>query len=963
MRWWSVRTLIPLIDDPVLPERLAAHRRRNLIGLWFAMVAAFVLGGSPDGFWALPVMIVGRMVAGFPIRRALFDERWSFTTYLTTMSRLWIAAGGFWLLLGAAPLIAASAGSFDWLIALLLASLLFVWNRRYAEAFRWLVGTQSFPDGPLRTRIQAMADASRAARPRFEVVDFRGGAIANALALSSLRGSSVLYSDTLLRLLDADETAAITAHEIAHLEYYDPARLRKMRRVTVMLIVSSACASLLPRLFPDLSLLMLGAMWGVGFVATLAQMARGKQRNETASDLRAVDLSGDPEALVRALTKLYTFSRVPRRFDSETERVASHPSLARRIRAIRAAAGIPPQPALSEPEIVRGADSQTIVRFESDRLHWQESEGATHVLSYAHLTELRVQARPSGGTRLVALERGGRRWEITLGAAEAARAQSILDRVDVRLAEPVVTRRITPLLQIAVAGVAICAIWVGHILLAVLAMGAAIRSAATFFIAAGAAAIGAAVLVGRQALITGEIADAWPAALLVVFGIALIAGVWRKREEDRTALVNAGLTVLALSVVMSLTAIAMRGGGAVGLNQASMAIPSAVVLPLALAAALTFRPRRAWRLAAIPIALVGVMMGIAGSGTFLHAFGRDPFLVSGRTMPIETLTTDATVDFTIAGIASDLRLSPSGRAIALQKPLAATGGAISVSVPITSTFLVGAPKSEFASVSANDLLFLDDQRLLTLSHAGTDAVLHEVVLPTAVVSWEQRIPDVNAARLSYRNASHRWMVSGMSLEGRLVAVEGSVGSAEMNRREWNVADQAGWPEAWAVDGDSVLVADRRFDVESLNWTMLFMFDHVQTRLTRATPSGTSRIAASQLETSCSDRALDGARLVCMAFDGASTHLLAIDPTGEPQPIGSLAGHFVSYRPTRDGWLSGWLTSGRWANSTQLAVDAVSGRAVAIPRDLRADELTVVGQVAGALSHSATFTRVRLFRLP
>jgi hypothetical protein len=142
-----------------------------------------------------------------------------------------------------------------------------------------------------------------------------------------------------------------------------------------------------------------------------------------------------------------------------------------------------------------------------------------------------------------------------------------------------------------------------------------------------------------------------------------------------------------------------------------------------------------------------------------------------------------------------------------------------------------------------------------------------------------------------------------------------------------------------------------------------MFEHLQTRLTRVTPNGTSRIAASQLETSCSDRAFDGARLVCMAFDGGSTHLLAIDPAGDPQPIGSLSGHFVSYRPTREGWLSGWLTSGRWVNSTQLAVDAVSGRAVAIPRELRADELTVVGQVAGALSHSATFTRVRLFRLP
>src|SRR4029079_9997917 len=104
-----------------------------------------------------------------------------------------------------------------------------------------------------------------------------------------------------------------------------------------------------------------------------------------------------------------------RRFDSETERAASHPSLARRIRAIRAASGLSHAEAVQEPTIGRGSDGRTIITFESDRLHWQETEGATHLLSYAHLPELRVQVRPSGGTRLIALERGGRRGEAGRG--------------------------------------------------------------------------------------------------------------------------------------------------------------------------------------------------------------------------------------------------------------------------------------------------------------------------------------------------------------------------------------------------------------------------------------------------------------------------------------------------------------------------------------------------------------------
>jgi hypothetical protein len=42
---------------------------------------------------------------------------------------------------------------------------------------------------------------------------------------------------------------------------------------------------------------------------------------------------------------------------------------------------------------------------------------------------------------------------------------------------------------------------------------------------------------------------------------------------------------------------------------------------------------------------------------------------------------------------------------------------------------------------------------------------------------------------------------------------------------------------------------------------------------------------------------------------------------------------------------------------------VSGRAITIPRDLRADELTVAGGVAAVLAHTGSTTRVRLYRLP
>src|SRR5262249_38650762 len=500
-------------------------------------------------------------------------------------------------------------------------ALLVLWHERSAESLRVILRARPLGDAALLARFQAIAAAGTAPQPRFELVDLRGGAIANAVALPSRRGSSVLYTDTLLRLLDADEAAAITAHEIAHLEYFDAARLRTLDRTMSALILGATAAALLPRLLPGLSLLMLETAWCAVYVAVLGWIVRDRQRNETAGDLRAVQLCGDPDALVRALTKVHTFARLPRRWDTRTEHTASHPSLARRIRAIRAAAPVEQPPTQLAPETVRSVDGRAMISF-ADSLHWQESEGVLHVLAYAQLTELRLDAPAHGGTRLIALERGGRRWEAALDAAEAARAQAILDRVDGRLAEPAARTHAIPWLQAAGAIVAISAMWAGQLVVVVVALSASIRSTAAFSAAAGAASLGAAALVGRQVIETGDRDGAWPALLLTVFGVALLAGAWRKREDQGSRLVNAGIAGLALFAVASVATIALRGGDAVRLYQASVALPSGAILPLSLAAALAINRRRVWRVAAVPICLIGVLIGIAGSGTFLHAFGR-----------------------------------------------------------------------------------------------------------------------------------------------------------------------------------------------------------------------------------------------------------------------------------------------------------------------------------------------------
>jgi hypothetical protein len=69
--WWSGRSLLAQVDDPLLPERLLAHRHRNRTLLWAAIVGSLLLGAFQHLLWTLPLTIVARAAAGFRLRRAL----------------------------------------------------------------------------------------------------------------------------------------------------------------------------------------------------------------------------------------------------------------------------------------------------------------------------------------------------------------------------------------------------------------------------------------------------------------------------------------------------------------------------------------------------------------------------------------------------------------------------------------------------------------------------------------------------------------------------------------------------------------------------------------------------------------------------------------------------------------------------------------------------------------------------
>src|SRR5262245_14085352 len=364
--WWTGRALLRNPDDPVLPERLMAGRLRARLVL-AASWAIFVVLAPTHSWWLVPLMIAARALAAYPLRKALQGETWSPVAYLAFFTRLVVGFFGFWLLLISAPSLERLFGNGDWIAALVVAAALIAWNHWYGPVARWLMRAHPVADPILVERLAGMAARAGVAPPRIDVVPLGGGVLANAVALPSRHGSSVLMTSTFVERFSHDEIVSICAHEIAHLEYYSGARLTRLDFLTIALALSGAFVEPAARLIVPAAHSWLFIAW-LAFVVTFqAIRARSRQKNETASDLRAVALTGDPDALASALVKLHAMARVPRRWDAKIVRHATHPSLARRIQAIRAAAGRS-APALERPEAF--VSGETIVRFEADCLRW-----------------------------------------------------------------------------------------------------------------------------------------------------------------------------------------------------------------------------------------------------------------------------------------------------------------------------------------------------------------------------------------------------------------------------------------------------------------------------------------------------------------------------------------------------------------------------------------------------------------
>ncbi len=204
-------------------------------------------------------------------------------------------------------------------------------------------------DPDLRERLQGLS--TKAGVRAIGVYEFRSSAKTErgTAAVAGLgRTRRILLSDHILREYEAQEVEGILAHELAHHAHRDVARslllsaslsivaLLLMDRLVLATMGIYGIASL-----EQVANLPLFILFGSLFYTLTGPLSRAfSRRREALADQRGAKLSGDPEAMARALVKLHDRSLGLADPHPWIERLFySHPSGSRRVRSLLAQRG------------------------------------------------------------------------------------------------------------------------------------------------------------------------------------------------------------------------------------------------------------------------------------------------------------------------------------------------------------------------------------------------------------------------------------------------------------------------------------------------------------------------------------------------------------------------------------------------------------------------------------------------
>ncbi len=281
------------------------------------------------------------------IRQNAFDRHRNRNLVHTAL----LLAGIFGLMAGVGLILAGRQG----LISTTALGILYILMTQQLPAHLWLRLLGVRPPAPWEAPdlYAAVEDLSfRAGLPRAPQLFYLPTPLVNALTGGSLGRSIIALSQGLLRALNTEEVTAVLAHEISHLMHNGLRVLRvagALARITDLfaffgqLLILTSIPLLVIGGTPvawEAILLLLAAPW----LSLLMWLALSRTR-EFDADLGAVELTGNPAGLARALTKLdYYNDRLWRGFflpgfgRSPSDLLRTHPSTRARISRLMAIA-------------------------------------------------------------------------------------------------------------------------------------------------------------------------------------------------------------------------------------------------------------------------------------------------------------------------------------------------------------------------------------------------------------------------------------------------------------------------------------------------------------------------------------------------------------------------------------------------------------------------------------------------
>lgn len=197
-------------------------------------------------------------------------------------------------------------------------------------------------EGELKERLKVLAERTRVSVGGIYVIEFAPKtAQANAAVMGLGSTKRVAISDTLIDQYTPEEIELVMAHELAHQRHNDVWRLYTFQGAA-LLVVFALTAGFFDFLIPvfdyvnitdPAALPLLLAVFFVAGLPAMPLLAWFSRRREAAADAYALEVSGDPEVFLSAMTRLTDQNLAEARPSGFLERLGQdHPSYEDRVK-------------------------------------------------------------------------------------------------------------------------------------------------------------------------------------------------------------------------------------------------------------------------------------------------------------------------------------------------------------------------------------------------------------------------------------------------------------------------------------------------------------------------------------------------------------------------------------------------------------------------------------------------------